>query len=658
MVRTVKVGPDSWEGSKVTEQNKYKYRVFLACSAADRAFGEWLHARLEDYRSQKTSFRLWGSASQSTSVGPVYFDCARFEDDMVPCDRAVAALQCSQFLLVICSSAAAKSARLNSEVRRFRRMGRADRVLPVLAAGQVCEGEPGCLPPELGLIVGEREALGRRRVYSMLIGCCAGKAKTIAVRNVITELLGHGYNRATSVRAKCRRRLIIRQTLGAALIALAFAFDHGMVFARYEISQHEKLLNIALAQVTALTRAAVGLSTSFGLPSGLSVKMVQAAETLLDDIAGLGRDTPSLRQQKASARSELADLHRLLSDGDSLAGEPALALADALRMGDVLRLDGKLDEASESYSAAKAIADALFSADRSHVGAQRGLTLAYFGLGEVMLLQGRPDEALASYQASNEIAQRLAAQDATRTEWQHDVGISHDRIGSLLEARQDVAGALAEYRSSLDAANALQAADPHSAVLQHNLALAHGHVGDILYLMGDLAGALQAYEARHAIIAGLVAANTPGSTWRNDLGASHARVGLVLEMRNDLSAAAREYEACLAIARRLGAVQPDDAGAQLNIAISYRRLAEVHHRLGSSKQALHELQQGRDVMIALIENAPELELAPADVEPFTSRIEALQGRASKGLHLDNAAELGAMPPPTLASAGRTSRPGL
>ena len=116
-------------------------------------------------------------------------------------------------------------------------------------------------------------------------------------------------------------------------------------------------------------------------------------------------------------------------------------------------------------------------------------------------------------------------------------------------------------------------------------------------------------------------------------------MAVVFESQGDFASAVEEYEACLAIAKRLAANR-DNVWAQRNLAVVYGRLATLHHRLGKSAYALTELQQGRKLIIALIESAPGMEPLATDLELFEQLISALEGRGQDGiLRLPSAATL-------------------
>ena len=92
----------------------FKYRAFLSYSHRDKAWCEWLYGALDQTRIDAD---LVGRA---TMAGPVPRDLrplCRGNDDLSAGpslkEHAVAALDESQFLVVICSPHAAKSRRVN-----------------------------------------------------------------------------------------------------------------------------------------------------------------------------------------------------------------------------------------------------------------------------------------------------------------------------------------------------------------------------------------------------------------------------------------------------------------------------------------------------------------------------------------------------------------
>jgi len=129
----------------VTEPVPFKYRAFLSYSHRDTAWGKWLHAALEGYRVDKD---LVGRATPAGSVPktlrPIFRDREDFSAGHSLTEQTIAALEASNFLIVICSPSAAQSKYVNEEVRRFKMLARAERVIPVIVGGEPCDPAREC----------------------------------------------------------------------------------------------------------------------------------------------------------------------------------------------------------------------------------------------------------------------------------------------------------------------------------------------------------------------------------------------------------------------------------------------------------------------------------------------------------------------------------
>ena len=102
-----------------------RYRAFLSYSHRDTSWGKWLHSALEGYRIDKDL------VGRETPVGPVpktlrpiFRDREDFSAGHSLTEQTLAALEASQFLIVICSPNAAQSKYVNEEIRRFKTLGR------------------------------------------------------------------------------------------------------------------------------------------------------------------------------------------------------------------------------------------------------------------------------------------------------------------------------------------------------------------------------------------------------------------------------------------------------------------------------------------------------------------------------------------------------
>ena len=118
---------------------EYKYRAFISYSHRDERWASWLHKSLETYRVPK---RLVGKDSPHGVVPARFAPIFRDRDELATAtnlgETLTRALEQSQFQIVICSMAAAKSHWVNEEILAFKRLGRERRIFCLLV-----DGEPG-----------------------------------------------------------------------------------------------------------------------------------------------------------------------------------------------------------------------------------------------------------------------------------------------------------------------------------------------------------------------------------------------------------------------------------------------------------------------------------------------------------------------------------
>ena len=112
------------------------YRAFLSYSHRDTRWAKRLHRALEGFRIDKDLVgRETPAGPIPDTLRPIFRDREDFTAGESLTGQSIAALEASQFLVVICSPAAANSRYVNEEVRRFKAMGRAHLVIPVIVDG-------------------------------------------------------------------------------------------------------------------------------------------------------------------------------------------------------------------------------------------------------------------------------------------------------------------------------------------------------------------------------------------------------------------------------------------------------------------------------------------------------------------------------------------
>ena len=185
-----------------------KYRAFLSYSHRDTAWAKWLHRALEGKRVDKDLVgRQTPVGPVPKTIGPIFRDREDFSAGHSLTEQTLAALQASQFLIVLCSPQAAHSVYVNEEIRRFKAMGRGDRVIPVIIEGEPGDAERECFPPALRFKVAPDGTLTDEHEEPIAADARpVGDGKEIAKQTVVAGVLGLGLDEIMRRAERARRR--------------------------------------------------------------------------------------------------------------------------------------------------------------------------------------------------------------------------------------------------------------------------------------------------------------------------------------------------------------------------------------------------------------------------------------------------------------------
>ena len=199
----------------------FKYRAFLSYSHADTAWAKWLHRALEGYRIDKDLVgRETAHGPVPKTLRPIFRDREDFSAGHSLTEQTLAALEASQFLVVVCSPSAARSQYVNEEIRHFRALGRVARIIPLIIDGEPGDAQRECFPSALRFKLGADGQLTDEREEPIAADARAQKdGKEIAKQKVVAGLLGVGLDEILRRDERARkRRNVIR--IGAASVAV------------------------------------------------------------------------------------------------------------------------------------------------------------------------------------------------------------------------------------------------------------------------------------------------------------------------------------------------------------------------------------------------------------------------------------------------------
>jgi tetratricopeptide (TPR) repeat protein len=144
--------------------------------------------------------------------------------------------------------------------------------------------------------------------------------------------------------------------------------------------------------------------------------------------------------------------------------------------------------------------------------------------------------------------------------------------------------AKAAYEQGERAAKASNSAGPHYWALLG--------LGDVVQDQGDLPAALKYYGQGQAIAEAAFRADPNNAGWQRDLSVSYDRVGDVLVAQGNLPEALKSFHDGLAIRNRLARADPNNAGWQRDLSVSYDKVGDVLVAQGNLPEALKSFHDG------------------------------------------------------------------
>lgn len=376
----------------MAEPVAYKYRAFISYSHADTSWAKWLHCGLEGFRIDKDLVgRETATGTVPKSLRPVFRDRDDFTAGRTLTDQTLSALDASLALIVICSSAAAKSQYVTEEIRLFKSRHPDRPVIPLIVDGTPGDPEAECFPPALRFGLDEDGQITDAPVELLAADAREeGDGKNLALAKVVAGLLGVSsddiFRRAERDRRRRQRSWIAG--LSAVAIVLAGLAVWAEINRREAVAQREEAeRNFAIAKQGANSLVfdiAQALRNQEGLRTETVRKILGTAEDVIDKLADRADGNPELLRLQSAMFNEFATTYA--AQGDT----------------------AKQEEAAQK---ALAIIARLTEEDGDNAGWQRDLSVSYARVGDALEAQGDRVGALEAYQESLAIRGRLVEEN-------------------------------------------------------------------------------------------------------------------------------------------------------------------------------------------------------------------------------------------------------
>ncbi len=247
-----------------------------------------------------------------------------------------------------------------------------------------------------------------------------------------------------------------------------------------------------------------------------------------------------------------------------------------LRLGTMLELSGKYQEALDKYNRALEIRRQLAAESPGNRRAQSGLAAVYDAIGGVTVNLSQLEYSLQSRQAESTIFDTLLAADPQNPAYRYNSALGHKKVGAIFHRTGKLDQALQEYRHAASVDEALVKGNPNDTDTLHGLAVDCNDIGDILMQKGDAAGALKQFRRAEEIDLKMVAIDPHDASPRRHLVDDYSRIGGALWNIKDLAGSLAAHNKALALAEPNAASDPHDVELQTDLAEVYYNLARYH----------------------------------------------------------------------------------
>jgi len=404
----------------------FKYRAFISYSHQDRTWVEWLHKALESYRLPK---QLVGAQTPFGPVPeklfPIYRDRDEFPAAADLAQHVRTALEQSACLIVVCSPAAAQSRWVNAEILTFKRMGRAQRILPIIVNGEP-GGTPDCFPPALIFKLGANGELSSERIEPAAADARAkGDGKDNAKLKLIAGLLGTDYATLKQRDAEAeRRRARLYRTIAISMSVLALVAVTGGLLTYHFALRSEAMRKAAEIQATTAEKSRDFMVSLFSIanPEENRGNKITAREMLDRGVAEIDtslKDQPIVRANLLRAMGQSytglglypkarAVLDKALAEAKR-GGRPDDILEATLALAANHYTNGDYAGAEHLYRGALAKAQSLHGPEHTSVSE------ALSGLGDALSGLDRKKEAEEDYRRALALDLKLHGEQSRET---------------------------------------------------------------------------------------------------------------------------------------------------------------------------------------------------------------------------------------------------
>ncbi len=655
------------------------YRAFISYSHQDARIARWLHRQLESY---KVPPRLVGRATASGLLGKTVGKIFRDRDELsVSADlsgQINEALHRSQFLIVLCSPASARSKWVNQEIVNFKRLKGPESIIAVILEGEpFSTGMPGreaeeCFAPALRFQVTENGELSARPAEPVAADLRPGKdGERLAKMKVLAGLLGVELDEL--IRREVQRRnkqLFALSCVMAAVVVAMTVLSILAVTSRNEAIVARDAARRQKDQAEGLIDFMLGDLRDKLKPVGRLDSLEAVGSQAQRYFESLRPDEIDSQAKARLARTKLLSGEVLYSQGRAkdAAGQfdEAYAMTSALHDADPQNSERIFDHAQSEYWVGygnfrnaryadaernfikyRAFAARLVDSQPDNLIWRAELASALTNLGAVRIRMSRTSEALEDFTLAAHSQQQVIAQqpplasfvkEADKSKQQTKlVGLNID-LGQILAWGADAERAIGKIDDAivlrereLEVYREVERLDPKNTTLTQARLVALASRGGMLMEKGRPSEALEDFRSATLIGDGLGRADRENKWWaqlmaRSNIGAAEALLDL-----GQLEESRRRIQTAMLIGREIAGIPNINRAGSIRVMgnllmVSARRdFADASYSL--AKAGLDELLRLTDDILSGTPDEPESLLLKAEGNLLAGDIDVATGRA-------------------------------
>ena len=223
-------------------------------------------------------------------------------------------------------------------------------------------------------------------------------------------------------------------------------------------------------------------------------------------------------------------------------------------------------------------------------------------LGDMLRHEGKVDEAFDEYTEAKSLRDKAASQgNGQVTEEVMALSASHLRIGGIYQARGASQLAIDEYKTALRLRESVLQSQPDNVEIQKLVLDTEEQMAQLSSSLGDESSAVEAYRRALPVMEQLARRDPTNTDWAYQRGNMLADLGLSLGDSGEYKAALVQFTQAIEIHQELTSRDPTGNRYQIALSRSYTRSGDVHLYLGEIDEAVKQYKLAQELRKALVD---------------------------------------------------------